>query len=673
MRAPPRPAARTSRVTRFALPAIALGTWGALSALLPACGSNAPTPPRIATLPSASVRVTPTPPAEDRSKVAAPAGLVLRVHVESPWSAGAALGGYAPSIFGKVNVGKLAEQVIGAPALARRVDFHRPFDLAIAAQPATRRGRAKADLAWAFAIDPVDLEADLEGTFTLERLPGGVRRLVPHRDARYGSSSVPGWRHNCVIAPAIGPSPYRLVCTTQHEAGAVDRLAPWLARGVTAETAAGESIRATIDLDAIRASYRTQYDEARDELESWAGNRVHTGRDETDRVSKRLGRRVAGDLFDFLDDATALEIWADPRTDALAFTGSFKLATSNAWTSKLLLAAADAPGGPKAEHRGIFLPEAHSGGFARASKAWAPLEKTLEDGTQELLDAVAADLKWSPKDKAAYATLVTRLALGAADRAWIDLKGSSPLGKPAAGPSIDPDARRRDKDDVVETAVRSALTPGITIGVEERPAKETIQAARDLGALLARPSTSQALKSLTDGAITIDAKVAPEPTTGLPAGSFAQKLTLTVSMADAGAVRAGWPQKVELVQIVVPDGDRTWTAWARRTPTADAIAALARARKGGTPPSLALGPLLEPTGAAGAFSTLRALTNAVTHASEVADFLVKLPNSGADPLIARISATREGAGGSARFTLFLPRDVIAATGLGTQMAMRWFF
>jgi hypothetical protein len=670
MHALPHPDARTARVTRSALYVLVLGGLGALGA---ACGSNAPTPPRLATLPSASVRVTPTAPAEDRSKAAAPAGLVLRLHVDNPWSAGAALGGYAPSTFAKVNVGKLAELVVGSPALLRHVDFHRPFDLAIAAQPATRRGRPKADLAWAFAFDPVDLEADVEGEFTLERLPGGVRRLVAHRAPRTGTYASSGWHHDCVVAPAIGPSPYRLVCTTQHEPGAVERLTPWLARGVTAESAAGEPIRATIDLDAIRASYRVAYDEARDELETWAGSRVHTGRDETDRIAKRLGRRVAGDLFDFLDDTSSLEIWADPRTDALALTGSFKLATANAWTSKLLLASADAPGGPRAEHRGVFLPEAHSGGFARGSKAMAPLEKTLEDGAQELLDAVAADLKWSPKDKAAYATLATRLALGSVDRAWIDLKGASSTGKPTPAPSTAPDARRSGRDDSFETAIRNTFTPGITLSVEERPAKETIQAARDLGALLARPSTSQALKSLTDGALTIDAKVAPEPTTGLPAGSFAQRLSLTVSMADAGAVRAGWPQKIELVQLVVPDGDRTWTAWARRTPTADAIAALARARKGGTPPSLALRPLLEPEGAAGAFSTLRALVNAVTHETEVVDFLAKLPNSGADPLIGRAAATRDGSGGSARFTLFLPRDVIAATGLGTQMAMRWIF
>jgi hypothetical protein len=653
---------------------LALATSGALT---PACGSSTPTPPRLATLPSASVRVVPAAPAEDRSKAAAPAGLVVRVHVESPWSAGAALGSYAPSAFGKVNVGRMAELVIGAPVLARRVDFRRPFDLAIAAQPASKRGRPKADVAWAFAIDTVDLEADLEGAFTLERLPGGVRRLVPHRDARYGNPVLATWRHNCVIAPALGPSPYRLVCTTHHEAGAVDRLAPWLARGVTAEAAAGEPIRATIDLAALRTGYREQYDEVRDELESWAGSRVRTGRDELDRVAKRLGRRVGGDVFDFLDDATTLEFAADPRADALAITGSFKLATANAWTTKLLLASADAPGGPKAEHRGVFLPEAHSGGFARASKAMAPLEKTLEDGFQELLDAVATDLKWSAKDKAIYATLVARFALGSVgdvDRAWIDLKAPSTASKPA--PKGDPTADARSgsaKDELLETFVRNTLTSGITLSVEERPAKETIQSARELGALLARPSTSQALKSLTDGALTIDARVAPESTAGLPPGSFAQKLTLTVSMADAGAVRAGWPQKVELVQLVVPDGDRTWTAWARRTPIADAVAALARARKGGTPPALALGPLLEPVGAVGAFSALRALARGITDASEVADFLAKLPNSGADPLIARLSATREGGGGTARLTLFLPRDVIAASGLGAQMAMRWFF
>ncbi len=642
---------------------------GSLAALLltvaAACGpGQAPPSTTAIAAPSASVRATPAPPAEDRTKVAAPAGLFAHVHVESPWSAAASIGACAPRVFDKLNVGKLAELIVGSSALARHVDFRRPMDLAIAAGPPGRRGRDELDVVWAFAFDPADLEPDVDGLFTLEKLPGGVRRLQLARDRRDAEPELRTWRHACVIAPAIGDSPYRLVCTEQRRAGALDRLAPWLARGVTADASAGPAMHAWIDLDAIRARYRDSWDRARDELESWVGGLVHSGYEQVDRAAKRLGRRAADDLFDTLDDARAIELSAEPGADGLAITGALRLSTTSAWTSRLLLAAADAPGGPRPEHRGLFGDKAHSGGFSRASRSFDPLYGALVGGANDLLDALAHDLKWSPQDGAAWSSLVARALGPSVDRAWVDVVPASAQGPSAPGST---------KGDLLEGAVRSALAPGVSLSVEERPAAQEIALAKALGAQLASPTTARAIKALTDGALVIDARVSPESTTALPPGSFAQKLALSVSIADAGAVRPGWPQKIDLVQLVIPDGDRCWTAVARRTPTSEAIALLNAARKAGAPTALALEPVLAPSGALGSFATIRSLANAASQSTEVADFLAKLPNAGQDPLVVRLAAAREGAGGVARVTLLLPRDVVAAAGLGLETALRWFF
>lgn len=642
----------------------------------PACGSGTPPKPTVGVAPTASVRVAPSAPTEDRTKAPPPAGLLAELHVESPWSAAASLGAYAPRVFDKLDVGKLAEAVVGSPVLARRIDYRRPFDVVVAARARAKGRHEKADVAWAFAIDASDLEADLAGVFKLEPLAGGVRRLVPASGDRR-DRDLARWRHACVVAPALGGAPYRLVCTFARENQALDHLAPWLARGVNAEPDAGAPIRARIDVAAIRHHFRDGYERARDEIESIAGERARTGRDELDRAIKRLGKRAGGDLFDFFDETSVIDFTADPRADTLAINAEARLASSNSWTARALLSTADAPGGARAEHRAVFLSDAHSGGYVRATKALAPLAKTLEDGAGELVDALAVELKWSAKDKAAYAALLPQLALGTLDRAWIDVKPTTAAGKPApieVGSSrpVDDYESYYSFGGKLERLLDRTTSSGITVEVEERPAKDVIDATKGFGALLARPSTTQALKALTDGALTLTAKVAPEAVKGLPAGGFAQKITLDLSIADAGSVRKGWPRKLELVQLVVPDGARTWTAFGRRVSGADALATLERARKGGATP-LGLAPLLEPIGGGGGFVLLRALAAAVGGGSEAHDLLQKLPNSGNDPLILRLAATREGAGGTAKATLFLPRDVMASIGMGLQAAMRWIY
>lgn len=659
-----------------------LGALAALSLVGVACGPGTPPKPATTnTTPTASVRVAPTPPAEDRSKAPPPVGLLAELHVESPWSTATRVGAYAPRVFDSVDVGRLAEMVVGSPLLARRIDFRRPFDVAIAARLKNKTRYEKADMAWAFAIDANELEADLAGVFKLEPLPGGVRKLVPAVADRYRDRNLSHWRHAYVVAPALGGAPYRLVCTFEREAQALDHLTPWLARGASAEANAGAEVRARIDVAEIRKQFHEGYDRARDGVESMGAELAHTGHDELDRTIKRLGKRAGGDLFDFFDETSTIDFVADPRPDTLAITASAKLASATSWTSQVLLSTADSPGGPRAEHRGVFLGSAHSGGYVRATKALVSPAKALEDGFSELIDAVGTDLKWSAKDRAAYAALLPKLGLGTVDRAWIDVKPVSGGKTPDA--KADPKPRPVDEEygeswesrhslgARLERALGYVNVPGVSLEVEQRPAKEVIEGAKALGVQLAKPSTKDALKALTDGSFTLSAKVAPEAVKGLPAGGFAQKVTLDVSIADAGAVRKGFPRKIELVQVIVPDGDRTWTAWGRSVASAEVLSMIERAQKGGTP-SPGLAPLLEPIGGGGGFAALRALVGMATRSSEAYDFLEKLPNSGLDPLILRLSAKRDGQGGTATATLFLPRDAMTSIGMGLNAALRWF-
>lgn len=539
---------RTSRVVP--LLGLLVGVGGA-------CGGAPTTPPitNIGPLPSATASAQPAP-QSDLSPITEPGHLLMIVHVSKP----AKLVGTASSWVGlPLPVGEMLDEAFG-DGVGPVIDTSQPVDIAITIDAHGRSPRPQ--FAFSAGVRSVeDVKGALASTFNFTPLTNGAFRIEASKTPRRSGDDddMPVRTRPCVLAPAFGTAPARVVCGSKLSA--VDQLWPYMVRGAT-RIAATSDVHMELRADALRSLFgeRTPFAMLMREVAS----------------EGPIALNLLSELNDFGSDADKVIVDANLDDAAGRGTATLSLRETKSALAKAAVAHADRVGPPPATF--LKLPvESDAALFSGG------VDPQIFDKTKEMLATAVGQRLETRQGVSAAESKATQDVL----KATMDVLGA-PL---VFAKGVDGAAATQ-----ALAAVKAAKTPAATstasaaafarlggwdvMGVE-LPIAKVGQVAKDWTALFAKPGVAKWLKTEAGDAPPLTMKAAAVPK-DLPAGSLHFTITRGITGWSSSPppppvfgpnVKPGRPAPPPkppkppvfmhtLHLYLVPDGaSRTWMSW----------------------------------------------------------------------------------------------------------------
>ena len=627
---------------------LGLGPVLVLAVGVAACGPEAP-PPVTAVAPKPSAEPQKKPPiVEDRSPVEAPAGLVVQAHSVGWKGLVRTLKTWLPAT-AELDPRALVRE-LALPVLDRVVDIDKPVDLAVRVLDARR-----AEFGVAFGVeDGVDVADVVKDHYKLEAQPGGIQLLQP----------LSGGKAQCALAPALGASKHRVVCTRLGDDPMP--LAPWLARGVTRREFASAA-RVEVDVAALKKTFGSDLEKGRAFARGELASDVQSGYPSLDKAFKPIAKALIDEAFDLVDDLDGLALEANAPADGLEVSLQASFSAMKSWTARLMLAGGDAP--TTASPRLAKLPGDGGwlGMFSRQSAQHDALLAPIQAAAQELVTALAADFKWPAKDRE-LALEVVKLAFPAsADTSTV----TGHQGQVAW-----PEGTPKPYGDVARMTSSFFLSKSWSVTAAERPSKSSVGFAKALFALASRPAFADTYRALAKDRLAFKITTRPLAIKELPKGSFAEQadIELLVPGKPAPAPAKGKKPapkgkdqpllKLTTEAIVVPDGAaRTWSALGHNLPEGELWKRLSGAMAGSTSSPLGararFGFLGVGAPSSGGLLTLDGLVRSFLSAGKGEKLLGQLPDQGRGALYWRVSSSKPPKA-VGELSVFVPRDFITA-------------
>lgn len=257
-----------------------------------------------------------------------------------------------------------------SPGLERVVAFDAPVDCAAELDPAS----AEPHVYWACAFGV----ASADGAAAYFQAQGNtVTRRAP------GAYAVRFEGLDCAIAPARGLAPARVVCA--DEAGSVDALTPYMARGLPTETFGASEVHAHVVAEPFRRRYSSELALIKTMGVPFLLRELEIGHPKFDRALRDVVYGIADEVIALANDVDRIDLDAalSPREDAIEASLSMAMVGQRSWLSQGTVRAAAASGLPP----DVFweLPE-DATGASYSSYADPEHARGLAQSLGELLD-----------------------------------------------------------------------------------------------------------------------------------------------------------------------------------------------------------------------------------------------------------------------------------------------
>lgn len=542
--------------------------------------------PAVAPLPTVPATLAPT---YDLSPVAAPAGLVAFARISRPSKIPGVLSSWTGL---PIPIDEALGEALG-DGVSAIVDTAEPIDIAFAIEGASRRP-TWAVSAGVRSID--DAKSALQASFYLSPLANGAFRIKPHRhdkrgcdDDDDGCDDGPRITRACVLAPAFGSAPARVVCGKSS----VDAIWPYMVRGATRIDAPSD-VHAEIYADAVRSM-------------------MGDDRSPIGWYARDVGRAgsFGADLVDFAGDVDKLVFDAKLDDAAASATATLSFKQVRSPLSRMAVAHADKVGPPPAAF--AKLPADSDAAFFVSGIDAKEIERA-KTVLGELLGKELDETGMPQADRKAFID-ASKSLLGLAEAPIVWAKGSDVAGANAAV-ALARSAQGSATQSAAERAAAAKLGGWNILGVEQ-PLAKVAAVVKEWSAFASRPSLVKWNQSRDPSRPLPTLKSAPAPK-GLPADTQHWELGIASIELHPPAPVAGPPPKspprkvtfiVQKVQLyLVPDGARTYVVWSLD----DAMAIeKAKALAAGSGATLAtkngLGDLQSARANAGGFVSMRAL------------------------------------------------------------------
>jgi len=538
---------------------------GFLVPLLPSCGGSPPAPQAPALARSAAPA---PPPAPDLSAVPEPPHLVVYARLAKPSASLATV--HAWSKLPMPGAEQVTELVANEP-LGPLVDLDRPIDVAIAAGGTSRMPQAALAIS-APLKDPEQARALLAERYKLVPGDNGVSLIQglghssgkAEADDEDDDKGGAGGDRACEIAPAYGDAPVRLVCGM--DARSLMQLGPWLTR-TAPRTATTSDLHVDVQMAPVRAIVAEQKRFLGVLLSSVLGGRSGP------TAGRELAVSVATDMADFATDLDTVAFdmaLGDGGADA---TATLKLATASSVVGRLATAHADRSGpAPDA-----FWQLPSDADFAVFHRGLDDGDLTpLRDLVLKAIDDELAAVNVKDADRKAVLDALAKVASPSAKSyaSGLDLaavKKALAAEKAVAG---GPDSPER----LEARRVAAEVLLGWRLLEVEEPATRATGVLKEIAAAWAGPGIAAAYRARNKGAAApVLRAVAVSKGASLPAGSVHYLLELPPLEEARGGAGAGKakaddkdkakqpvapPKRFAIHAFVVPDGARTWIAFA---------------------------------------------------------------------------------------------------------------
>lgn len=367
-----------------------------LPLLLAACGDPPAATPPPAT-PKAPVADAPKPAPIDTSAVPEPTGLLVRGRIGKPEETSKHL-----SALSGMPIPTAAEMVGFATGeeLGKAVDMDKPVDFAVGLVGGGRL--PKPSFAISIPLKSLDDAREKLGKFKLSPIDNGgarVEGILPPEDT--GDSP-----RTCVILPAGGPAPARLVC---GEVAGVEALGPWLTR-----TYAREAPTSDVHVEVLTGKSRDALDAMRRMLPRMATAGMGSSMRRKPAVNE-LVESLVGDATDFAIDAEKIVIDIETKGDAAQAKVRAQLKTSNATASKIALGQGFSTTPPPSLSR---LPEGTVGGAWSTGNPAALTAHVTDVAKRAFVEVVGDETQLTDKERAELPKAVFDKLAPALDGAW---------------------------------------------------------------------------------------------------------------------------------------------------------------------------------------------------------------------------------------------------------------
>jgi len=492
------------------------------------CGGAETPPPQAPVVPAPASKPAPLVEAPDLSPVAAPAGLFVLGRINRPTTLADTVARWAGLPVGLRQVLPLAGKDLDAA-----IAWDAPIELAVAVPPSGKRS-----VHAAFSLG-------LTGTgpaVTLARQQGyEVTRIAPETYLVGGLSPL-----KCAIAPALGPSSARLVCS--HRQVELDELLPYLTRGLPTAALGQKDLTIELRMEPVRQRFGAEIGSAR----LFAGFVVR----ELSLDSPRFDTAISDAVYATADELVALShdldtIRLESGLDEQKHEAALELALSfrdhKSWVASLV-GDGSHPLGPAPESFFALPEDAEGGGYSQGR------DPHLLDGVRrsalEISDAYLEHEKVGKASRERLARLIQ--ACFGLDGPYVSAQGSALIAKGARDKGPPP----RSGWMLLRHGSPPANLKGATTDLIG------LLADRDFRAALAR-------KLKTDEKSLPSARTVPLRGPGIWPGSVAAvvKVPQGISPLLTGAV--GWKAKkddddeaFELALAIVPNGPDALLAYA---------------------------------------------------------------------------------------------------------------
>jgi hypothetical protein len=347
------------------------------------------------------------------------------------------------------------------PELSGAVDMEKPVDFAVAMTLAGRMPRPT--FALSLPLHSIDEAKSKLGKFKLSPADNGATRvegLLPPEE----SGDAP---QTCLIAPAVGATPARLVC---GEVAGVEALTPYLTRTFPRETTTSN-----VHLELRTGANRETIESLRRLLPNMASTSVG-GRNHPALNDLVMG--VVGDATDFATDSEVVVLDIDVKSEGVHGTVRVPFKTTTSTASKVALGQ----GLPKSAPASIArLPEGTVGSIWSTGSPPQLFDHFQATAKRAFLEAASHESNLTDKEREQLGSLGFDKWMPLVDGAWSYGFGfdADSIAKAQEDVKKADDKTRREKSDSLERAML-----GFHLVHLAKPYSQLQSAAKDLGTTL---------------------------------------------------------------------------------------------------------------------------------------------------------------------------------------------
>jgi hypothetical protein len=514
----------------------------AISSVMAACGGSAPPPPQAPapvvpeTTPQPSVLVAPAP---ELASAAEPADVVAIARWRNPSASFSTI----ETWFGaRVPLSDIEHELFRAPDNASLLATDASVDLLVALDPKASDANPQPFAAFSVGLRSLeDTKRLLDQRKRAKQIEPNVYRVEIGRHSQL----------SCLIAPALGSAPARLVCGDRDRD--VDALYPYLTRGLPLAAPPARDLHGEVRFAPIQRRFGRQLPVYLSYVSTYLSHLLGSGERKFDNALADALSGLSNETTSLVNDLDLLSFDLALGTSDRTIDGELdlKLKSRNSWTAQRALAKASEAGPAPPIFWRLPL-DSDSAFYWRGDdpKAYEAIRRAGSD----LLDGVMARGKFPAVERKAATSLFER---------WF---AQLPAGALASG-HIDVPAPKPDADLVEQMRVNAISVLGWHIRGSEESPERAMGWLRDLAALYNRPAIKQWIHDQTGLELKQlpTVRVAPFAAKGLDKGTMALEISVPIPpemvsgrapVPAADKTRAAAPIKIWVA--VMPDGQRTW-------------------------------------------------------------------------------------------------------------------